>query len=104
MKASDPRRAIAHDLNALGEAERLLCRYPNVGDEERDRLARFLRHGAPIDIGLLSSNPQLWGAAERFKADHPSYFRLGARVYAGWAAAIAALAIALIFIKDIGLN
>jgi len=102
VKGSQSQRTLAHDPDALSDAQALLARYPDVSSEERDRLGRFLRKGAPIDIGLLSSNTPLWRIAERFKRDHTNYFRLGASVYAGWVAAVVGIALVLLLIKDIG--
>ena len=104
MKGSHSQRTIANDPDALSEAQDLLARYPDVSSEERDRLGRFLRRGAPIDIGLLSSNTRLWRIAERFKLEHPHYFRLGARVYAGWVAAVVGITLVLVLIKDMGVH
>lgn len=70
-RSVQPRRPIAHDVQILSDAECLLARYPDINAEERDRVGRFLRSGAPIDIGLLSSNAELWRKAERFKVEHP---------------------------------
>ena len=103
MKVSNTGTAIAHDPEALHDAEGLLGRYPEIDESERDRLAEFLRSGAPIDIGLLSSNRQVWRAADRFRRDHPKYFRMGARGYAGWAAAVTGLGLGLVLIKDMGI-
>ena len=104
MQGSDSRRSIAHDLDALIDAEALLAKYPNVSADEHERIGRFLSKGAPIDIGLLSSNAGLWKTAERFRLEHPRYFRLGMGVYAGWVAALIGIAAGLILIKDMGLN
>jgi hypothetical protein len=104
VNAPEPRLTIANDPDALGEVETLLARYPDVSEAERDRIGGFLRKGAAIDIGLLSSNARLWHKAERFRADNPVYFRLGARFYLFWALAIAAIVGTLVLIKDIGLN
>ena len=104
MKGSQSQRTLAHDPDALSDAQALLARYPEVTPDERDRLGHFLRRGAPIDIGLLSSNTPLWRIVEQFKRDHPHYFRLGTGVYAGWIAAVVGIALVLILIKDIGLH
>lgn len=103
LNDAGPRQALAHDPEALAEAERLLLRYPDISSAEHKRLGRFLRSGAPIDIGLLSSKPELWFIAERFKAENPAYFRIGRAVFAGWAVAVTAIIGALILIKDIGI-
>ena len=104
MSLSQSRAAIAHDPDSLADVSALLERYPEVSVDERDRIGRFLRSGAPIDIGLLSSNAGLWRTADRFKFEHPHYFKVGAGVYAGWAAAVAALVGTLVLIKDAGMN
>ena len=104
LKAAEQRRSIAHHPETLVKVEELLVSYPDVNGDERDFLAAFLRNGAPIDIGLLSSNAQAWAAAERFRSENPDYFRTGPRVYAAWAAVIGALALALWAMKDMGLN
>lgn len=104
MTGSQSRRSIALDPDALGDAETLLERYPDVSSSERDRVAHFLRRGAPIDIGLLSSNAELWATAERFKRDNPHYFKVGVRVYIGWAGALTAIIGTLVLIKDAGVN
>ena len=102
MTTANSRGAIAHDLQSLEEVQSLLGRYPEVDQHERDRIAHFLRRGSPIDIGLLSSNPEVWRAASTFKAQHPSYFSISTRVYIGWIIAIASLAAVMLFIKDMG--
>jgi hypothetical protein len=104
VNSGERRKSIARDAKALSDAEALLSMYPEVTDAELDRIARFLRHGAPIDIGLLSSNASLWEVAERFKNDHPRYFRLRPQVYLWWLLALAALVLCLVNVKDIGLS
>jgi hypothetical protein len=104
VKGSESRRSIAHDPDALSDAEALLAKYPDVSADEHDRIGRFLRKGAPIDIGLLSSNGELWETAERFRLEHPRYFKLGGGVYAGWAVALIGIVGGLILIQDLGLN
>lgn len=104
MNNAKARSAIAHDANQLEEVQRLLRRYPDIDQQERDRVGEFLRNGAPIDVGLLSSDPELWRAAGAFKTHHPHYFALGRGVYIGWAAGIMALVGGLAMIKDMGVN
>ena len=103
MTKQQSRRAIARDFDALSDAEALLQKYPDVTATERDRIGHFLRRGSPIDIGLLSSSPDAWRAAETFKADHPGYFKFGAGVYVGWLVALVLLGVGLAAIKDMGL-
>lgn len=104
MNIATARSAIAHDSETLKDIQALLRRYPDIDEQERDRIGQFLRHGAPIDLGLLSSDPELWSAAGAFKSRHPHYFALGRRFYLGWAAAITALMGGLLLIKDMGVN
>ncbi len=104
MNNANARSGIAHDPKMLDEVQRLLRRYPDLNEQERDRVGKFLRGGAPIDLGLLSSDPELWRAAGAFKAHHPHYFTLGRRFYVGWAAAITTLIGGLALIKDMGVN
>ena len=104
MKGQEPRRSLAHDHGVLADAEEILRRYPDISSEERDRLGHFLSRGAPIDIGLMSSNKDLWRSAERFKGDHPEYFKISRAVYAGWAAAIIGVMLVLVLIKDMGVS
>jgi hypothetical protein len=104
LNSATARRSIAHDPNRLDEVQALLKRYPDLSEEERDRVGNFLRHGAPLDLGLLSSDPELWRAAGAFKTHHPGYFAPGRRFYLGWAAAITMLVGGLALIKDMGLN
>lgn len=104
MKRPDSRRALSDDFDTLVDAEILLGRYPEVSQAERDRIGHFLRHGSPLDIGLLSSNAQAWKAAETFKLENPRYFASGFGVYAGWAVAIFGIGATLVLIKDMGLN
>lgn len=79
MHNANARSAIAHDPNRLEEVQRLLRRYPDIDAQEHDRVGKFLRHGAPLDLGLLSSNPELWSAAAAYKTHNPHYFALGRR-------------------------
>lgn len=104
MQRTDSRRAISNDFETLAETEALLSKYPEVTASERDRIGHFLRHGSPLDIGLLSSNAKAWKAAEAFKEENPGYFALGLKVYAGWTFAILAISATLALIKDMGLN
>jgi hypothetical protein len=104
VKKPESRRAISHDFDALAETEALLRKYPHVTDAERDRIGRFLRHGSPMDIGLLSSNPDVWTAAQNFRAENRGYFALGGGFYAGWVVALVSIGLGLLFIKDMGLN
>jgi hypothetical protein len=96
--------SLAADADALNSAERLLLKYPEVTDDERDSIAAFLKTGDPIDIGLLSSNRAAWANAERFKVEHRHYF---AMTRAGWfyiACFVAALILGLVVIKDMGVR
>jgi hypothetical protein len=104
LNIANARRAIAHNPESIEEVQELLRRYTDINEQERDRVAEFLRHGAPIDVGLLSSDPELWRAAGAFKAHHPQYFTLSRRFYIGWAAAITMLTGGLVLIKDLGPN
>ena len=104
MQTKGTRELLAHDAQALAEVEQLLEQYPEVSEEERGRVGRFLRSGAPIDIGLLSSNPRLWNKAEGFRAENKQYFSTARGVYIGWAAAILGIFMVLLLMKDIGLN
>ena len=104
MQRPSSRRALSDDFEMLNDAEILLRKYPEVSQEERDRIGHFLRHGSALDIGLLSSNAQVWEAAETFKSENPGYFATGLRVYAGWAVAVLGISATLVFIKDMGLN
>lgn len=104
MKGQESRRSLAHDPGVLADAEDILTRYPEVSSEERARIGHFLSRGAPIDVGLLSSNAELWRRAERFKGDHPEYFKIGKGVYAGWIAAVIGIMLVLVLIKDMGVH
>lgn len=104
MTRAEPGRTLAHDPDALDEAKILLAKFPDVTADEQCRIGRFLRAGAPIDIGILSSDAELWKSAENFRRNHPEHFRVSARVYAAWVAAILLIGIALVVIKDIGLH
>lgn len=104
MQRPDSRRTLSDDFETLADAEILLSKYPQVSHAERDRIGHFLRHGSPLDIGLLSSNARAWTAAETFKLENPRYFAPGLGVYAGWTVAILGIGATLVLIKDMGLN
>lgn len=104
MHNKGARDALAHDPQALADVEHLLERYPDISEQGRDRIGRFLRSGAPMDIGLLSSNSKLWKNAEAFRAENAQYFSTGRGIYVGWAAAALGIAVVLLLMKDIGLN
>jgi hypothetical protein len=104
MPRTKSRQALAVNADALANAERLLLQYPKVTNNERDEIGAFLKNGAPIDIGLLSSNAEAWQNAERFKRDHPRYFAVGRGFLLYCSAAVALLLFALFLMKDIGLN
>jgi hypothetical protein len=104
MSRTKSRQALAMNADALANAERLLLQYPDVSETERDEIGAFLKNGAPIDIGLLSSNAEAWQNAERFKRDHPRYFAVGRGFLLYCSAVVALLLFALFLMKDIGLN
>jgi hypothetical protein len=52
------------------QIEALLASYPNTTDEELHELLHWFRHEATaLEVGLLSSNPQVTDAYRRFRAD-----------------------------------
>lgn len=52
------------------QIEALLASYPNNTDDELHELLHWFRHEATaLEVGLLSSNPQITQAYRRFRAD-----------------------------------
>jgi hypothetical protein len=101
MRVSESRRTTAVDPDAIARTEELLDLYPNVSTSERDEIAHFLRKGAPIDIGFLSSNEQAWSKAERFKTENRTHFTVKPREYFYWGLLIIAVATAVFLLWDI---
>lgn len=104
MALAETRTSIAIDGQTLDQVDGLLRRYPDITPEECDVIGRFLATGAAIDIGLLSSSRDSWEASERFRAENPRYFRIGARGYVGLLMAAALLIVGLVLLKDCALR
>jgi hypothetical protein len=69
------------EVVGLAEAEALLERFPDVGEEQVRRIASFIRNGSSLDVGILSANTSAWEKAERLRAERPDLFRTSAK---GW--------------------
>ena len=93
MAQTRSRDRLAIDAEQLTAVEQLLLKYPRVRPDEADSIARFLRKGPVLDIGLLSGNREAWAQAEAFRRDHPHKFGTTLREYA--VLAIAALTVLL---------
>lgn len=55
----------------------LLGRYPNVSDNGRAEILKFMKEGRHLDIGLLTANDNLRPGFDAFMADHRRHFRIG---------------------------
>ncbi|UUR09247.1 hypothetical protein [Sphingomonas glaciei] len=69
------RARVADDPQSLTRVESLLMRYPELSAEEVSEAGKLLRRTGPLDMGLLSANPTAWTQVERFRGDHPGFFR-----------------------------
>jgi len=58
--------------------ERLLERYPEISLEEEAAVIRFLKRGAPLEVGLLKSSDAIKPQLARFRKDHADQFKIGA--------------------------
>ncbi|WP_308516095.1 hypothetical protein [Sphingomonas flavescens] len=93
MSQTRSRDRLATDAERLTAIEQLLLKYPRVRPDEADSIARFLRKGPVLDIGLLSANREAWAQADAFRRDYPHKFATTPREYA--AMALAALTLLL---------
>jgi hypothetical protein len=60
----------------------LLRRYPEIGEEERLSLIRFLKHGTPEGVARLTFGSGVGPQLTAFKKDHPGEFATGLKVWA----------------------
>jgi|SRR5690242_539624 hypothetical protein len=98
MQKTKSRDRLAADAQQLALVEGLLLKYPRVRPDEIDSIARFLRHGPTIDIGLLSANRAAWDKADAFRRDHPARFATSPREYAVIAAIAATFVLGLVWL------
>ncbi len=67
----------AHSPVPPGSAAQMsdaLRRYPNIAEEERERLLHFLKHGAQEDIVRATYVAGLEPRLIAFRKDHPEHF------------------------------
>lgn len=77
MTTTSARRANAVSFD---EASQLLRRYPDLSEEERRELIRFIKEGSPDDVARLTFGSGLEDRITAFKKDHPRDFATGAKV------------------------
>lgn len=56
---------------------KLLSRYPDVSNTEREEILTFMKKGRHLDVGLLTANDNLRPQFDAFMVDHKRHFRLG---------------------------
>lgn len=52
------------------QAERLLARYPDLNERELQTLIEIFPKLPILDVGLMTSNPELAARIEAFRTDH----------------------------------
>ncbi|MCL6699246.1 hypothetical protein LZ496_10695 [Sphingomonas sp. NSE70-1] len=78
----------------LERASELLARYPDVSGKEAREILTILRDGRYLDVGIITSNPQLKPRLDAFVADHWDKFQ----ARSGQAETIAGLIVLLLFV------
>jgi hypothetical protein len=56
----------------------LLKRYPDVSDNDRKEILRFMKEARHLEIGLLTANDNVRPQLDAFMEDHKKHFRLDA--------------------------
>ncbi|MBX3497860.1 MAG: hypothetical protein KF889_00320 [Alphaproteobacteria bacterium] len=80
------------DSGATAETQRaedILRCYPAISAEETRELITFLKHGKIIEIGRVTSIPELRENVEAFRREHRRAFALGFRDYLKFAIFVA---------------
>lgn len=95
MTSSNSVDQASFDNETLNRVERLLLRYPDLSEAERNDVADFLRNGTILEVGLLSMNQAAWRNAEEFRASYPARFATTDREYVGLASVIAGIILVL---------
>lgn len=102
MSTSASRELVGQGARA--HVEGLLRRYPDVADAEAAEILRFLKHGPTLEVALLTTDEQLRLRLDRFRADHPANFAIGAKHYLLVAVIVAILVLAGALLWDVGLK
>ena len=55
---------------------RLLERYPQVSDADRNEILRFMKEARHLEVGLLTANDNVRPQLDAFMDDHKQQFRL----------------------------
>ena len=64
------KRSVPVDPGRLAHMESMLKKYPDLVQNERQEIIRFLRTGRLRDRGLLTSNQSISDELEAFRNDH----------------------------------
>lgn len=104
MRISEAGKKLAMSPQDLSRAEELLLRYPAIDASDRDQIGLFLRRGAPMDLGILSTNEVAWRNSEIFRANHPAYFRISKKELAVIAVMAAVVILILYSLWDAGIG
>jgi hypothetical protein len=72
-------QTILHDpvnRGRMEEAERLLRRYPDVDDQETERLVRFMKEAPALEVALLTCKDHLKRPYAAFRHDQRRHFEM----------------------------
>ena len=77
MTAYTPQVAEARALRSTRErVAGLLKRYPDVSDQDRREIIRFMKEARHLEIGLLTANERLQPKLDAFMNDHRRHFQI----------------------------
>lgn len=76
------------------QVERLLARYPNIGQGETQDLIRWFNESSALDVGMVASNEEIGEAYAQFRRQHVDRFKPKDIALAVVFAALCALVIA----------
>ncbi|TFI58592.1 hypothetical protein E2493_09210 [Sphingomonas parva] len=84
--------------------ESLLRRYPNVSADEATEIARFLKSGRSLEVGLVTANEELEAQLALFREDHGSDVALSTKDWLIILALLGIVAVTCLLLWDAGLS
>ncbi len=76
------------------QVERVLARYPNIGQAETQDLIRWFNESSALDVAMVASNEEIAEAYNQFRRQHVDRFKPRDIALAVVFAALSALAVA----------